>query len=150
MTMMAVKVFVDTNVLLRAMLTDMDLHVEADGWLKRMWQGSAELWISGQVIREFLVQATHPRTLKEPLPMESVIERLNMITPLFQIADETATARQILLELLRAYPTRGKQVHDVNIVATMLASGVDRLVTLNTGDMKRFADRITLISLTAD
>lgn len=147
---MAVKVFVDTNILLRALLTEMDLHVEADRLLKRMWRENVELWISGQIIRKFIVQATHPRTLKQPLPMEKVIELINMITPLFQIADETAAVREKLLELLRAYPTSGKQIHDANIVATMLASGVERLITLNVDDMKHFADGITLIPLTAD
>ncbi|MBI5670665.1 MAG: hypothetical protein HZC41_21950 [Chloroflexi bacterium] len=58
--------------------------------------------------------------------------------------------REKLLELLRAYPTSGKQIHDANIVATMLASGVERLITLNVDDMKHFADGITLIPLTAD
>jgi predicted nucleic acid-binding protein len=144
------KVFVDTNILLRALLTGMDLHVEADTTLKNMWREGTELWISGQVIREFIVQATHPRTFKEPLPIEKVIEHINLITPLFQIADETAAVRAKLLELLRAYPTTGKQVHDANIVATMLASGIDRLLTLNIEDMKRFGDQITVHPLRTD
>ena len=45
------------------------------------------------------------------------------------------------------YPTLGKQVHDANIVATMLAHGIDMLLTLNVDDFKRFEDKITLISL---
>lgn len=147
MAMMAAKVFIDTNILLRALLTEMDLHVEADASLKKMWREGTELWISGQVIREFIVQATHPRTLKEPLPIDKVIEHINMIAPLFIIADETSAVRNKLLELLRTHPTTGKQVHDANIVATMLVSGVDKLLTLNIDDMKRFADQITIILL---
>ena len=50
-----------------------------------------------------------------------------------------------LLDLVRSVPMGGKQVHDANIVATMLAHGVGRLLTLNAADFRRFADRIELI-----
>ncbi len=80
---MGVKAFVDTNILLRALFTSMELHAEADALLKRMWIEDAELWISGQVIREFIVQATHPRTLKQPLAMAEVVDEINRILPLF-------------------------------------------------------------------
>ncbi len=143
---MGAKAFVDTNVVLRALLTEMDLHKEADGLLKQMLREEAELWISGQVIREFIVQATHPRTLKVPLTVEEIIAEINIMKQIFQIADETAAVREKLLDLLKAYPTRGKQVHDANIVATMLVNSIDTLLTINVDDMKRFADKIKLIA----
>ena len=87
------KAFVDTNILLRVLLTEMNLHAECDALLKRALRDDTELWISGQVIREFIVQATHPRTLNEPLTIEQVIHQLNTIRPIFQIADETSTVR---------------------------------------------------------
>ncbi len=145
---MGAKAFVDTNILLRSLLTEMNLHAECDSLLKRTLREGAELWISGQVIREFIVQATHPRTLKEPLTIEQVVHQLDTIQPSFQIADETSAVREQLLKLLQKYPTRGKQVHDANIVATMLAHGIDTLLTLNVSDFKRFEDRIKITSLT--
>jgi len=144
---MVVKAFVDTNILLRALLIDMDLHTPAAMLIRRMLEEGAELWISGQVIREFIVQATHPRTLNQPLTMTEVIAEINKVAPLFQIADETAQVRAKLLELLEAYPTRGKQVHDANIVATMLVNGIDTLLTINVDDFRRFDDQIKLLTL---
>ena len=144
---MGVKAFVDTNILLRALLTEINLHTEADALLKQMLRQDAELWISGQVIREFIVQATHPKTLKVPLRMDEVIDEINRIKPLFSVADETAAVREKLLELLRDHPTAGKQVHDANIVATMLVYGIDTLLTLNIDDLKRFSDKINLVSV---
>lgn len=144
---MVVKAFVDTNILLRGLLKDMEQHREADAVLKRMWRDDAELWISGQIIREFIVQATHPRTLKQPLETAQVIHEIHRILPLFQVADETAAVRAKLLELLRVYPTRGKQIHDANIVATMLVHGVDTLLTINVSDFRRFDDQIRLVAL---
>lgn len=111
---MGVKAFVDTNILLRVVFTNMSLHTEADTLLKQMLREDAELWISGQVIREFIVQATHPATFTSPLPIEKVIDEINIISPLFVVANETEAVRAKLLELLKAYPTRGKQVHDAN------------------------------------
>lgn len=144
---MAGKAFVDTNILLRAFLTDMRLHLEADKLIKEMLRDNTALWISGQVIREFIVQATHPKTLKTPLTIDEVIELITKIQLLFHIADETVTVRENLLGLLKEYPTSGKQVHDANIVATMLAFDVDILLTLNIEDFKRFESKITLVSL---
>jgi len=121
MMTMGVKAFVDTNILLRALLTEMDSHAKADELLKRVLREDAELWISGQVIREFIVQATHPKTLKVPLTISEVIHEIHIVEQLFQVADETSAVRTMLLSLLQTFPTQGKQVHDANIVATMLA-----------------------------
>lgn len=50
----------------------------------------------------------------------------------------------------KEYPTRGKQIHDANIVATMLVNGVDTLLTMNVADLQRYQGRITLVPLYAD
>lgn len=147
MAMTGAKVFLDTNILLRMILTQMNQHAEVDTLVKRTISEGAELWISGQVIREFIVQATHPRTLAEPLTIEQVVHEIEAMKPLFQIADETAAVRDKLLELLQQYPTQGKQVHDANIVATMLAYEIDTLLTLNVDDLKRFEGKIRIVSL---
>lgn len=99
------------------------------------------------MIREFIVQATHPRTLIEPLTIEQVVHEIEAAKPLFQIADETQAVRDKLLELLQEYPTQGKQVHDANLVATMLVYGIDTVLTLNVDDMKRFKEIIRIVSL---
>ena len=38
----------------------------------------------------------------------------------------------------------GRQIHDANIVAAMLAHGERRLLTFNTADFRRYGDRIEL------
>lgn len=144
--MMGDRAFVDTNVLLRAVLKNMDLHVECKALVQQMIQDGVELWINGQVIREFIVQATHPRTMKQPLTIEETIQEINRFQKLFHVADETESVRAKLLEILQIYPTQGKQIHDANLVATMLVYGLDTLLTLNDDDLKRFQDQITLVS----
>ncbi len=39
-----------------------------------------------------------------------------------------------------------RQVHDANIVATMLAHGERLLLTFNHADFRRYGDRIALVS----
>ncbi|KAB2902364.1 MAG: PIN domain-containing protein [Anaerolineae bacterium] len=145
--MMDGNVFIDTNILLRAVLAEMKQHSQVDALLKRAIREETELWISGQIIREFIVQATHPKTLSIPLTIAQAVQEIEAIKPLFRIADETALVRDKLLGLLTQYPTQGKQVHDANIVATMLAYDLDTLLTLNVDDFKRFEDQIEIISL---
>lgn len=62
----------------------------------------------------------------------------------FQVADETPAVTAHLLSLRTAFPTAGKQVHDANIVATMQAHGVPRLLTHNAADFARFASAISI------
>lgn len=52
-----------------------------------------------------------------------------------------------LIELLEAVDCTGRQVHDANVVATMLTHGVGTVVTGNAGDFARFGDRIEVVAL---
>src|SRR5437773_9652179 len=42
---------------------------------------------------------------------------------------------------------KGKQVHDANIVATMLGHGLDHILTHNTADFERFRGLIDVVPL---
>jgi hypothetical protein len=45
--------------------------------------------------------------------------------------------------LVQQFEVHGKQVHDCNIVATMLAHGVRHLATRNAADFKRYESLIS-------
>lgn len=145
MTMPA-EAFVDTNVLLRAFHSTFPEHQRVRAMVDQLLGEDCELWISRQVIREYLVQMTHPNTFAPPLAIEQVIRQLAQIETLFRIADDTPDVTAHLLALLQTYHTRGKQIHDANVVATMLANSIDTLLTLNLADFQRFEDRITILT----
>lgn len=149
MTTTGAKVFIDTNVLLHSRFAQLPLHQHAVRLILEQQQNDAEFWISRQVIREFMVQVTRPQFLAEPLTAVQLETQLVDLQVLFRIADDTAPVTRHLMELLKAFPTAGKQIHDANIVATMLAYGIDTLLTQNVADMKRFTSRINIIELTA-
>jgi predicted nucleic acid-binding protein len=50
-----------------------------------------------------------------------------------------------LVTLCREVFVGGRQIHDANIVATMLAHGERRLLTFDTADFRRYGDRIVLV-----
>ena len=52
-----------------------------------------------------------------------------------------------LRSLVATYGCSGKQIHDANLVATALTSGVAKLVTANTTDFRRFATELEIIDL---
>jgi predicted nucleic acid-binding protein len=150
MTNLGAKVFLDTNVLLRATLDRVELHDEAQKLVETQRDAGKELWISRQVIREYMVYITRPQVFFTPMSIEEIEALIQKVQSLFQIADETAAVTAQLLRLIKQYPTGGKQIHDANIVATMLVNGIDTLLTQNIDDMKRFEKEITLIPLKAD
>ena len=141
------RAFVDTNILLRATVAQSPLHEEAKTLIGQQIEADVELWISRQVIREYIAQVTRPQAFMRPMTADQVIAQLWTMRAVFKIADETEAVTEQLLVLLQAYPTGGKQVYDANVVATMLTYDIPTLLTTNVADMKRYADRITLVSL---
>ena len=141
-------VFVDTNTLLRATIDSAPLHTEAVSAITRLWDADILCWISRQVIREYIAVVTRPQPYTSaPLSIATVKQRVDMLQTLFMVADETQAVTDQLLILLGEHPTGGKQVHDANIVATMLVYEIEALLTHNVDDFRRFESRIMLMSL---
>ncbi|MCC5625260.1 type II toxin-antitoxin system VapC family toxin, partial [Nostoc sp. CHAB 5715] len=65
----------------------------------------------------------------------------------FRLVEENLLVTDRLLTLMEEVPSGGKQVHDANIVATMLVYGIPQLLTHNIGDFARFSGLITVLPL---
>ena len=148
------RVIVDTNVLVYAFTSTAPLHNEARAALSQLEEQRAELWISRQIIREYIREyiatLTRPQSFDIPDGIDAVIGQVSIIQDSFNVADGTTEVTTHLLDLLLQHSTGGKQVHDANVEATMLAYGIDRLLTHNVGDFRRFASKITLIPLVSE
>jgi predicted nucleic acid-binding protein len=136
--------FVDTNVLVYANQFGSAHHAAATVLLRQTQVAGAALWISGQVLREYLAAVTRSQGAVAALPMSVALERVRFFAQRFWLIEDGPEIRAQLLTLLTAYPVAGKQVHDANIVATMLANGVTRLLTFNVADFRRFDGLITI------
>ena len=62
-----------------------------------------------------------------------------------EILEDGPVVTESSITLCREVSVGGSQIHDANIVATMLAHGERRLLTFNTSDFRRFGDRIELV-----
>jgi predicted nucleic acid-binding protein len=140
-------VFIDTNILLRANVAEGPFHQECLNAIAYLRAHGDELWISRQILREYISVLTRPQEFANPRPVSVIAERVRYFQMNFRVADETFTVTRNLLLLLEKIPMGGRQVHDANIVATMQAYGIRHLVTLNTADFARFSGLITLLSL---
>jgi hypothetical protein len=106
------------------------------------------MWISRQVVREYLVQVTRTQPyLASPLSAEEAEQHLAALFRIAIVGDDTAAVTDQLVSLLKRFPTGGKQVHDANIVATMLVNNISTLLTRNVEDMRRFEPLIMLVPL---
>ena len=70
-----------------------------------------------------------------------------MLRSTFEILEDGERVTNVLVALFREFPIAGKQIHDANIAATMLAHGERRLLTFNVKDFRRFGERIELVDI---
>jgi predicted nucleic acid-binding protein len=131
-------VFVDTNILVFANTATAPFHVEAQAVLQSFAVSGTELWISRQILREYLATLSRPQSFTAPLPVTTLFADITRFQTEFRIAEDGPAVTANLLALLMMTPVGGKQVHDANIVATMQTHGLRRLLTHNTADFARF------------
>lgn len=143
--MSADRIFLDTNILISAVLKESPRYFHARGVLRRLEERDIEVWVSRQVLRELLAVLSRPQAFSSPLQVADVLAVAQEYENQFVVAEDQSLVTQQLYLLLDKIPCGGKQVHDANIVATMLAFGVPQLVTYNIADFKRFDGLISVV-----
>ena len=138
--------FVDTNVLVKARFLEAPDHDEARASLERAFDEPEALRINRQVLREYLAVVTRPQTWLVPIPREDALDDLERLIATYEILEDGPVVTDWLVSLCREVSVGGRQIHDANIVATMLAYGERRLLTFNQSDFRRYGDRIFLVS----
>src|SRR5262249_46941624 len=108
----------------------------------------AGLCTSGQVLREYLTVATRPAAINGlGLKLPDALGNVRAIRERTTLLAEDSRVTDRLLGLLADVECLGKQVHDANLVATMLVHGIGTIVTMNLRDFARFERHINLIRL---
>ena len=141
--------FVDTNALVRARFRASPFHEAARAALARAGLDSEPIRISRQVVREYLVTVTRPQDWSDPLPVAAALRDVEWLRSTFEILEDGERVTNMLVALFREFAIGGKQIHDANIAATMLAHGERRLLTFNAKDFRRYGKRIELVEIAA-
>ena len=141
--------FIDTSVLVAARFVTASAHVAACGCLDRAGNSEEPLHISRQIVREYLVAVTRPQSWSKSLAMGDALDDAARLVSSFTVLEDGPNVMAALTALCREVPVAGKQIHDANIAATMLAHGERRLLTFNAKDFRRYAERIELVDLEA-
>lgn len=147
-TRVADRALLDTNVLLSASDTSRTAHSRARAALDKWPAEGTTLYASGQILREYLAIATRPAAQNGlGLAQADAVANVRALSERIHLLTEDGKVQARLLTLLDATACAGKQVHDANVVATVLVHGVDAIVTCNTEDFARFDQLITVIPL---
>ncbi|GAA6622486.1 type II toxin-antitoxin system VapC family toxin [Scytonema sp. NUACC26] len=141
------KIFVDTNVLIFATNSVSPWHLAATETLQTMRETGIELFVSPQVLREYLAAATRLNVTGSELQIEKIWENVNTFRTEFTVLEDNNLVLSALIELLRNFPTAGRQVYDANIVATMQVHNIGHLLTHNVADFSRFSTLIQILPL---
>lgn len=140
-------VFVDTNVLVYANIVTAPLHAVAFQTLQDLAGAGVPLWISRQVLREYLATLTRPQTFVAPQPVSVLAAQIGQFQAQMHVAEDNSAVTMHLLALLSTVGSGGKQVHDANIVATMQAHGIAKLLTHNVADFVCFSAVVDVVPL---
>ncbi len=141
------ELFIDTNVLIFCTNSLSPWHLAATQTLQTVREAGIELFVSPQVLREYLAAATRLNVTGGELQLEQILENVNSFQTEFTVLEDNDFVLSALIELLRNFPTAGRQVYDANIVATMQVHNVGHLLTHNLADFSRFSTLIQILPL---
>ena len=83
----------------------------------------------------------------KPLTLAQAVTDTAGFVRQFTVLEDGPLIWDRLMMLSRRYSFAGRQIHDANIVATMLAHGERRLLTFNGADFRRFTRLIEVVAL---
>ena len=137
--------FIDANVLVYARVPDAPDHRTAVARLIQARDVGEAISVSRQILREYLAVVTRPQTWSVTITRQEALNDVQELMDIYRVLEDGPEVTETLIALCREIPVGGRQIHDANIVATMLAHGERRLLTFNTADFRRFRDRIDLV-----
>jgi uncharacterized protein len=131
---------VDANVLVYAMDADAPQHRASRTLLEAARDSSTTLYVTSQILCEFYSIVTNPRRVPRPRSSADAVRAISDLLVFLHVLPIPARAVEGWLDLLRRHPVTGGDVFDLQIVATMMANGLQRIYTFNTDDFGMFSE----------
>jgi len=131
---------VDSNILLRLSQPAHAEYSMASGAVDKLLLQNFDLCIVPQNLIEFWAVATRPSANRGGLGMkpDAVDVEMKWLRSLFHLLEGGAGIADNWQRLVKHHQVSGKQVHDAHLVAAMQVYGLQRLLTFNGGDFKRY------------
>jgi predicted nucleic acid-binding protein len=142
-------VLVDTGILLRSFVRSEPSCAAIRRSIRELRERGEELVTAVQNIAEFSNVSTRPTSARGGygLPVSKLGLRIGYIERLCRRLYESEESYAIWRRLITAHGVSGIAVHDARLVSIMLANDVNRVLTLNDRDFRRFEpDGITILS----
>jgi predicted nucleic acid-binding protein len=130
----------DTNVLVYAFFQDTEHHQSARALLNQARNPEAGLCLAPQILAEFFAVTTDPRRVTEPKSAPVVLDLIDKILALpgFTLLPVPVDLVSRWMELVQFRPVTRHEIFDVQLIATMLGNGVQRIYTFNRSDFEPY------------
>lgn len=131
----------DTNVLVYALDASSPHHAASRAILDLAQSPDAGLCVTPQTMAEFFSLVTNPRRVASPQTPEDALSAIESIVALpgLQLLQAPQDVVTRWIELCRIHPVKGAEIYDVQLIAVMLANGVQRICTFNKADFDPFS-----------
>lgn len=139
---MSERAFIDANLLVYAFYPQVSQYRVARQVLDLAQEDDAGLCVSSQVLAEFYAVVTNPKRVAPVLKPRAALQRIDEVRSLpgLTIVPLPVDVVDRWVILLRRRPVTRKRIFDVQLVATMLANGVQRILTFNVKDFRPFPE----------
>lgn len=131
----------DTSVILRLNEPGNPLCKIVAECLDKLSQSGEELVLVPQILVEFWVVATRPKSVNGlGLTIEEAETELENLQKVFTVLPENDQIFEEWKTLVSKHKVSGKPTHDTRIVAAMIVHKIKNILTLNPSDFKRFTE----------
>ncbi len=130
----------DTNILVYAADTKSPFHHQAVAVRDKGFRGEISCCVSIQVLSEFFAVVTNPKRVYQTINQSDAIQEMEKYRSsqnILKIFPNPKTL-EIMMDLLRKHQISMQKIHDLHLVATMVANNVNRIYTYNQMDFKKF------------
>lgn len=123
------RVVLDTNVLVYAMNAAAEQHAASRRLHDRAVKGEIAAYVTTQVLFEYFAAVTHGQQTTRILSPVDALADVEALRATFEILPVPSNLAERVIALLRTTGYSGRHVFDLQLAATMLASGVSRIYT---------------------
>jgi len=137
---------IDANVLVHALDADAPQHAASRALLEAARDPPTTLYVSSQILCEFYSIVTNARRIPKPRSPADALSAISGLLVFLHVLPVPLHTVERWLGLLRRHPVTGGDVFDLQLVATMQASGLQRINAFNTDDFVVFS-KLSVVTL---